>query len=173
MVPERRRLRDLINAHGKVVEKFRLDFLQTLLDRGLNEDYLAGGQHLWNSGMFLFRADRLVEELGRFEPKLIEAVREALASKLEFSVVRQVASHISRRVGYAFSPYHVNLGEGAHLTGLGLGQLLIPQRWAAALSSGATARMTARVSRPAWRMRSATRSASLACSAAGAWRDSA
>ncbi|MEA1652380.1 mannose-1-phosphate guanylyltransferase/mannose-6-phosphate isomerase [Nitrospirillum sp. BR 11164] len=47
-------------------------------DRTTAEDYLAGGQHLWNSGMFLFRANRLLEELGRFEPKLVEAVREAV-----------------------------------------------------------------------------------------------
>ena len=32
-------------------------------------------------------------------------------SKLEFSVVRQVASHVSLQFGYEFSPYHVNLGE--------------------------------------------------------------
>ncbi|MEE3622458.1 mannose-1-phosphate guanylyltransferase/mannose-6-phosphate isomerase [Nitrospirillum sp. BR 11752] len=47
-------------------------------DRAIAEGYLAGGQHLWNSGMFLFRADRLVEELGAFEPALIDAVRQAV-----------------------------------------------------------------------------------------------
>ncbi|MDE1146272.1 MAG: mannose-1-phosphate guanylyltransferase/mannose-6-phosphate isomerase [Azospirillaceae bacterium] len=42
------------------------------------EGYVAGGRHLWNSGMFLFRADRLLEELGQFEPALVTAVREAV-----------------------------------------------------------------------------------------------
>ncbi|MGF1607971.1 MAG: mannose-1-phosphate guanylyltransferase/mannose-6-phosphate isomerase [Kiloniellales bacterium] len=48
-------------------------------DRATAEDYLAGGQHLWNSGMFLFRADRFVEELERFQPAMLEACRAALA----------------------------------------------------------------------------------------------
>ncbi|WP_159713724.1 mannose-1-phosphate guanylyltransferase/mannose-6-phosphate isomerase [Geminicoccus flavidas] len=41
------------------------------------EAMLAAGGHVWNSGMFLFRADRLLEELGRFEPELLAAVQRA------------------------------------------------------------------------------------------------
>ena len=48
-------------------------------DLATAERYLASGEYLWNGGMFLFRADRLVEELGRFEPAMIEAVRKAVA----------------------------------------------------------------------------------------------
>ncbi len=32
--------------------------------------YLEGGRHLWNAGMFIARADRLLEELARTEPEL-------------------------------------------------------------------------------------------------------
>ncbi len=40
--------------------------------------YLAGGDYAWNSGMFLFRAARLIEEMQRFEPQILEACRAAL-----------------------------------------------------------------------------------------------
>ncbi|WP_044561438.1 mannose-1-phosphate guanylyltransferase/mannose-6-phosphate isomerase [Azospirillum sp. B4] len=56
-------------------------------DRATAEEYLAGGRHLWNSGMFLFRADRLLEDLGGFEPALVDAARAAVerrAGDLDF-----------------------------------------------------------------------------------------
>src|SRR6266545_2092490 len=41
--------------------------------------YVAEG-YLWNSGNFLFRADRLLTELSRFEPQMVEAVEAAVAA---------------------------------------------------------------------------------------------
>lgn len=41
--------------------------------------YLEEGGYYWNSGMFLFRASRYLEELGRFRPEMLEAVRAAFA----------------------------------------------------------------------------------------------
>jgi mannose-1-phosphate guanylyltransferase/mannose-6-phosphate isomerase len=41
--------------------------------------YLAAGEYLWNSGMFLFRADRFLAELQKFEPAMLAAVKEAVA----------------------------------------------------------------------------------------------
>ncbi|PPI53065.1 mannose-1-phosphate guanylyltransferase [Rathayibacter toxicus] len=38
--------------------------------------YLSSGQYLWNAGMFIARADRLLEELGRSKPKLLEGLLE-------------------------------------------------------------------------------------------------
>src|SRR5262245_58213156 len=40
--------------------------------------YVAEG-YLWNSGNFLFRADELLSELGRFEPAMLAAVEAAVA----------------------------------------------------------------------------------------------
>lgn len=40
--------------------------------------YVAGGQHLWNSGMFMFRASRYVQELEKFRPEILHACRLAL-----------------------------------------------------------------------------------------------
>ena len=42
-------------------------------------DYLKSGDFLWNSGMFLFRASRYLQELERFQPAILEACKKALA----------------------------------------------------------------------------------------------
>ena len=41
------------------------------------EGMLADGGYLWNSGMFLFRADRIVEELGVHEPDILAQTEAA------------------------------------------------------------------------------------------------
>lgn len=40
--------------------------------------YVADGMHLWNSGMFMFRASRYLEELEQHRPDVLAAAREAL-----------------------------------------------------------------------------------------------
>ena len=40
---------------------------------------LAEGNYLWNSGMFLFRADRIIEELAEHEPLILTATEAAFA----------------------------------------------------------------------------------------------
>lgn len=44
------------------------------------EEYVASGNYFWNSGMFLFRASRYIEELTRYQPAVVEACRAALAA---------------------------------------------------------------------------------------------
>jgi mannose-1-phosphate guanylyltransferase/mannose-6-phosphate isomerase len=48
--------------------------------RDVAEQYVAGGDHLWNSGMFVFRSDRYLEELDTHAPEIVAAVRTALDS---------------------------------------------------------------------------------------------
>ncbi|MBT8765776.1 mannose-1-phosphate guanylyltransferase/mannose-6-phosphate isomerase [Metapseudomonas boanensis] len=43
------------------------------------QDYLATGSYYWNSGMFMFRASRYLEELQQFRPDILAACRKALA----------------------------------------------------------------------------------------------
>lgn len=50
-------------------------------DAATAERFLAGGQHLWNSGMFLFTAATLIAELERHAPAVIAAVRTAVAAR--------------------------------------------------------------------------------------------
>ncbi|OWK40085.1 Mannose-1-phosphate guanylyltransferase 1 [Pseudomonas oleovorans subsp. oleovorans] len=48
-------------------------------DLATARNYLASGEYFWNSGMFLFRASRYLEELERFQPEILAACRKALA----------------------------------------------------------------------------------------------
>lgn len=41
------------------------------------QSYLDAGGYFWNSGMFLFRATRYLQELARFRPEILAAVRQA------------------------------------------------------------------------------------------------
>lgn len=43
--------------------------------------YLAAGGHFWNSGIFLFRASRYLEELAAFRPDILDACRAAWSGK--------------------------------------------------------------------------------------------
>ncbi|MAZ86540.1 MAG: mannose-1-phosphate guanylyltransferase/mannose-6-phosphate isomerase [Cellvibrionaceae bacterium] len=43
------------------------------------QGYLDDGGYLWNSGMFMFRASRYLEELGQYRPDILQACREAMA----------------------------------------------------------------------------------------------
>jgi mannose-1-phosphate guanylyltransferase len=42
------------------------------------QEYLASGNYLWNSGMFMFKASRYIEELGKFSPEILTACQAAL-----------------------------------------------------------------------------------------------
>ena len=42
--------------------------------------YVASGRFLWNSGMFVFRAKRFLDELQRFRPEIVTAAKSALQS---------------------------------------------------------------------------------------------
>ncbi len=41
--------------------------------------YLTSGDYYWNSGMFLFKASRYLEELKKFRPDILEACEKAIA----------------------------------------------------------------------------------------------
>ena len=47
-------------------------------DKATAESYLAGGNYLWNSGMFMFKATRYLEELEAFNPDMVAACRDAI-----------------------------------------------------------------------------------------------
>ena len=47
-------------------------------DLATAENYVASGDYLWNSGMFLFRADVYLAALADYEPEILQACRAAL-----------------------------------------------------------------------------------------------
>jgi len=58
------------------------------------QQYLESGQYLWNSGMFLFKASRYLEALGRFRPDILSACQQSIATlepDLDFVRVDPVA----------------------------------------------------------------------------------
>ncbi|GLS25859.1 mannose-1-phosphate guanylyltransferase/mannose-6-phosphate isomerase [Marinibactrum halimedae] len=63
-------------------------------DLATAEDYVSSGQYYWNSGMFMFRPSRYLEELERFSPEMLSACRAALdgaACDLDFTRVDKAA----------------------------------------------------------------------------------
>lgn len=50
-------------------------------DLGTAEKYLADGGFYWNSGMFLFKASRFIEELNRYAPAIVTACKESLQGR--------------------------------------------------------------------------------------------
>lgn len=47
-------------------------------DAATAERYVAAGQYLWNSGMFLFRADRYLAQLAQRQPEMLAACEAAM-----------------------------------------------------------------------------------------------
>jgi mannose-1-phosphate guanylyltransferase len=49
-------------------------------DADTAQKYLESGDYLWNSGMFLFRASRYIDELGKHRPEILAACQKAMAT---------------------------------------------------------------------------------------------
>ncbi len=63
----------------KITGGFEVASFEEKPDRTTAEGYVASGEYYWNSGMFMFRAKRYLEELQRFEPAIVDACMRALA----------------------------------------------------------------------------------------------
>lgn len=51
--------------------------------------YVESGEYYWNSGMFMFRADRYLEELGQFRPDILSACQAAMKTTVaDFDFIR-------------------------------------------------------------------------------------
>ena len=77
--------------------------------------YLAGGKHVWNSGIFVFRADAYLAELERLQPKIVAACRKALAQgKHDLDFLRLDADAFAQSpdlsVDYAVMEHAANVG---------------------------------------------------------------
>jgi mannose-1-phosphate guanylyltransferase/mannose-6-phosphate isomerase len=66
--------------HGEVVgDGYHVDQFVEKPDLATAKSYVADGGYDWNSGMFLFKASRYLEELAAHAPAMLAAVREAHA----------------------------------------------------------------------------------------------
>ncbi len=58
-------------------------------DRETAQRYVQSGKYVWNSGIFMFKASRVLEELERFVPEIVTACRDAFeAGKSDFDFYR-------------------------------------------------------------------------------------
>lgn len=76
-----------IDGDLKIPDARTIDAFVEKPDRKTAEAYLSSGDHLWNSGMFLFRASAVVDEMRRFVPEIVSACETAVeqgASDLDF-----------------------------------------------------------------------------------------
>ncbi|MBS0472175.1 MAG: mannose-1-phosphate guanylyltransferase/mannose-6-phosphate isomerase [Proteobacteria bacterium] len=66
-------------------------------DRTTAEGYLASGDYFWNGGMFMFRAEVLLDELRCHEPGLVEACEAALtAAARDHDFIRLAADEFEK-----------------------------------------------------------------------------
>ena len=69
---------------GDPVEKgFEVTSFREKPDKETAESYIETGRYLWNSGMFLFKASRYLEELNTFRNDIYEACKKAASSSFE------------------------------------------------------------------------------------------
>lgn len=47
------------------------------------QTYLDSGEYLWNSGMFMFKASRYLEELAKFSPEMLSVCKNAFENKTQ------------------------------------------------------------------------------------------
>ena len=57
---------------------FKVDKFVEKPDVELAQEFLAAGTYLWNSGMFMFKAARYLEELEKYRPDILSACHEAM-----------------------------------------------------------------------------------------------
>lgn len=55
--------------------------------------YLADGRYFWNAGVFLMRADRLLEEMGRFRPDILDGARQAVSAAQDVGGALRLDGH--------------------------------------------------------------------------------
>ena len=65
-------------AESGVSDAFRVAQFVEKPDPARAKRFLKDGGYYWNSGMFLFSAQRFLEELGRFRPEMLAAVKRAV-----------------------------------------------------------------------------------------------
>lgn len=62
---------------------FKVEDFKEKPDEETAVQYCESGEFDWNSGIFLFSADQFIQEMARFEPKILEAVKESYAKAVK------------------------------------------------------------------------------------------
>jgi mannose-1-phosphate guanylyltransferase len=70
-----------IRSGAAVSTAFKVDDFVEKPDADTAEKYIQAGGYYWNSGIFVFRASRYLEELEKFRPDILKACQDAFAGK--------------------------------------------------------------------------------------------
>lgn len=70
-----------IRSGEAVAAAFKVDAFVEKPDADTAETYIQAGGYYWNSGIFMFRASRYLEELEKFRPDILKACQDAFAGK--------------------------------------------------------------------------------------------
>ncbi|MBN2751385.1 MAG: NTP transferase domain-containing protein, partial [Rhodospirillaceae bacterium] len=70
-----------IHAGASLGEGFKVDGFVEKPDRATAETYLSSGDYAWNSGMFLFRADAILEAMADLSPDIAAAAVAAASAR--------------------------------------------------------------------------------------------
>lgn len=71
-----------IEAVGEGVVRLIADFVEKP-DRDTAARFIDGGRHFWNSGMFVFRPDVVLDEMRRHAPGIVDAVSGSLGAPVD------------------------------------------------------------------------------------------
>lgn len=97
-----------IRAGGEIAENLRevAEFVEKP-DAATAERYVASGEYLWNSGIFMVRASVWLTAIQRFDPAMADACRKAFASAVRDADFIRVA-----REAFLASPSDSRLASG-------------------------------------------------------------
>ncbi|MCF8475256.1 MAG: mannose-1-phosphate guanylyltransferase/mannose-6-phosphate isomerase [Emcibacter sp.] len=86
------------------------------------QKFLKDGHYLWNSGMFMFRASRYLEELEKFQPDVVRYAREALEnSSKDFDFTRLEAKLFAKCPSISIDYAVMEHTQNAHVVPLDAG----------------------------------------------------
>jgi mannose-1-phosphate guanylyltransferase/mannose-6-phosphate isomerase len=73
---------DQLSGSGST-EVFKIAAFVEKPDKKTAEEYVKSGLYCWNSGMFMFKASQVIEELKKYAPEIVEACERTLNSGKE------------------------------------------------------------------------------------------
>lgn len=82
----------LSTPRSPVIRSFAVASFHEKPDRKTASRYLKKGRFYWNSGMFVWRADRIVELLERFEPELVASLKRIFQQR-SFPDFTEILNH--------------------------------------------------------------------------------
>lgn len=70
-----------IKSGAKLSEGYKVEKFVEKPDLETAQEYIGTGKYLWNSGMFMFKASRYLEELEKYSPDILKVCKEAIKTE--------------------------------------------------------------------------------------------